>query len=116
MTRVWQAGEEGGEDVAGCGGIITQAPTDIMHKCACTNARSAHGATGARQSCRWGSFRGLSDPLHVNKICQSGLLEPQDCLFTYLCYQATVCFHIPLHWAGLWNERNRSIGQCANLR
>lgn len=40
MTRVWQAGEEGGEDVAGCGGIITQAPTDIMHKCACTNARN----------------------------------------------------------------------------
>lgn len=40
MTRVWQAGEEGGEGVAGCGGIITQAPTDIMHKCACTNAHT----------------------------------------------------------------------------
>lgn len=50
MTRVWQAGEEGGEDVAGCGGIITQAPTDIMHKCACTNARND---TRARTRCYW---------------------------------------------------------------
>lgn len=50
MTRVWQAGEEGGEGVAGCGGIITQAPTDIMHKCACTNARND---TRASTRCYW---------------------------------------------------------------
>ncbi len=96
---------QGGEGVAGCKGIIIQAQTDIMRAHTHTHT---HTHSHWSQTHRWGSFRGLSDRTHINKICRRELLDSLDFLVSYLWsrrLEAMVCFHRPLHWADLWRQK-----------
>lgn len=97
----WQGEEErrrGGEGVAGCEGIIIQAPTEILHK-------HTHTCCTQPLKSQLGELQKVQQ--HINKSLPENLQIGLIFWFPYLCSQrleAMVCFHHPLRWAALWRQ------------
>ena len=118
----WRGGRR--EGMAGCEGIIIQAQTEILHKHTHTHTHThTHCMQPVKwsQSHRWGSFTGLSDRPHINKICRGELLDSLDVLVPLLVLSETGGHGVlpsssPLGRSLRTQTQVQGYGQCAGFR